>query len=96
MNRSTMYDYLKNIPELKALFYKHGKGYHIKFVPEIWTQYSQVVINDWHIENFYSITMLIQGLIIEGEVSDMQVHIKYGDIEEFSVYLEEGYKVIKG
>lgn len=51
-----------------------------------------MIINDWYVENFYSITLLIQGIIIEGEVDDMEVHIKYKDIEKFEVQVEEGYK----
>lgn len=80
---------------MKPLFYKHGKGYHIRFVPDVWTRFTQVVINDWYVENFYSITLLIQEIIIEGETSDMEIHISYKDIEEFIVTIEEGYKVIK-
>lgn len=88
MNRSTIYQYLKTIDELKYLNYKHGKGYHIRFVPSIWTSFTQVVINDWIIENFYSITLLIQGIIIQGEVSDMEVQILYKNIDKFEVYVE--------
>ena len=95
MNRNQIYNYLKGIEDFKPLFYKHGRGYHVKFVPEVWIKYSQVVINDWHIEDFYSITLLIQGIVVEGETSDMSVHVKYGEIEYFDVQYEEGYKHIK-
>lgn len=95
MNRNTIYDYLKSIEELKPLFYKHGRGYHVRFVPEVWMKYSQVVINDWYVTDFYSITLLIQGIIIEGETSDMQIHLRYKNIEKFEVQVEEGYKVKK-
>ena len=92
MNRSTMYDYLKSIEELKPLFYKHGKGYHVTFVPKVWVKFTQIVVNEFLIEDFYSITLLIQKIIIKGEVSDMNVEIYYKDIDKFDVYLEEGYK----
>ena len=92
MNRSTMYDYLKGIEELKPLFYKHGKGYHVTFVPKVWIKFSQIVVNEFLIEDFYSITLLIQKIIIKGEVSDMNVEIYYKDINKFDVYIEEGYK----
>ena len=92
MNRNTVYTYLKGIEELKPLFYKHGKGYHIKFVPNCWVRFTQIIINDWYVENFYSITLLIQEIIIEGESDDLQIHIKYEDIEKIDVQLEEGYK----
>ena len=95
MNRSTIYDYLKNLEGFKPLFYKHGKGYHVKFVPEVWIKYSQIVINDWWIEDFYSIILLIQGIVVEGETGDMKVHVDYKDIEYFDVQFEEGYKVKK-
>lgn len=95
MNRNQIYNYLKEIEGMKSLFYKHGKGYHVKFVPEIWTKISEIWIGDIFIENFYSITLLIQEIIIEGETGDMEIHIKYKDIESFYVYIEEGYKIIK-
>ena len=95
MNRNTIYNYLKSIDELKPLFYKHGKGYHIKFVPNCWVKFTQIIINDWYVENFYSIILLIQEIIIQGESDDLEIHVKYGDIEKFDVQLEEGYKVKK-
>ncbi len=95
MNRNEMYNYLKGIEELKPLFYKHGKGYHVRFVPDVWTKFSQIRINDWYLTGFYSITLLIQEIIIEGEVDDMEIHIRYKSIDEFEVQIEEGYKVKK-
>lgn len=95
MNRSVIYDYLNNIDELKKLLYKLGKGYNVRFVPAVWVKFTQVKINDWWIENFYSITLQVQRLIIQGETSDMEVYVNYRDIEKFEVQLEEGYKVIK-
>lgn len=92
MNRNQMYDYLKGIEELKPLFYKHGKGYHVKFVPKVWVKFTQIVINDWYLEGFYSITVLLQEIIIEGETGDMELHIRYKSIDNFDVQLEEGYK----
>ena len=93
MNRSVMYQYLKEIEELRALFYRHGKGYHIEFVPNIWTGFTQIVVNtggtDWIVEGFYSITLLIQEVIIRGEVDDMELHIRYKSIDKFEVYIEE-------
>jgi hypothetical protein len=95
MNRNQAYDYLKGIDELKPLFYKYGKGYNVRFVPKVWVNFTQIIINDWYLENFYSITLLIQEMIIQGETSDMEIHIKYNSIEKFDVQLEEGYKVKK-
>ena len=95
MNRNTIYDYLKGIEELKPLFYKHGRGYHVKFVPKVWVKFTQIIINDWYVEDFYSITLLIQEIIIKGEMDDMEIHVRYKDIDKFDVQLEEGYKVIK-
>lgn len=95
MNRSVIYEYLKGFDELKSLFIKHGRGYHVEYVPEVWIKFSQVVINDWYVENFYSITLLIQEIIIRGEIGDMEIHVRYEDIDEFKVWIEEGYKVIK-
>lgn len=96
MNRNTIYNYLKNdIEELKVLFHRYGKGYYVEFVPAVWVKYSEVCIDDIFIENFYSIKLFIQKLVIQGEVSDMEVHINYKDIDKFTVYLEEGYKVKK-
>lgn len=91
MNRSTIYDYLdKEVENLRKLFYKHGKGYHIKFVPTIWiSRDSQVCINDWYVEGFYSITLLIQEIIVEDEMGNMQLHIRYKDIEYFKVFVNE-------
>ena len=95
MNRSTIYQYLKGIEELKYLTYKYGKGYVLRFVPAVWVKFTQIIINDWYVENFYSITLLIQEIVIQGEESDMEIHIRYKDIEKFDVQLEEGYKVMK-
>ena len=75
MNRNQVYDYLKGIDELKPLFYKNGRGYNVRFVPKVWVKFTQIIINDWYIENFYSITLLIQEMIIQGETSDMEIHI---------------------
>ena len=89
MNRSVIYDYLQNdVEELRSLFYKHGKGYHVKFVPHIWTKFTQIIINDWYVEDFYSITLLIQGVIIESESDGMKIHIKYKYINRFEVLVE--------
>ena len=90
MNRSTIYDYLKNVENLRALFPRMGKGYVIKFVPTVWmSTESQVAINDWYVEGFYSITLLIQEIIIEDEMGNMQLHIRYKDIDEFKVHVYE-------
>lgn len=80
---------MKGIEELRPLFYKHGKGYHIRFVPAVWTQATQVVVNNFIIDEFYSITLLIQEIVIQGEVSDMEIHIRYEHIEDFSVLVDE-------
>ena len=93
MNRSTVYDYLKGIEEMRPLFYKHGKGYHVRFVPKVWTHFTQIAINDWIVEGFYSITLLIQEIIIQGEVDDMELHIRYKSIDKFEVYIEEDRKL---
>lgn len=97
MNRNTIYDYLKNdIEELKILFHRYGKGYYVEFVPSVWINYSEIYVDDLFIENFYSIKLFIQKVVIQGELGDMEVHINYKDIKErFVVYLEEGYKVKK-
>ena len=95
MNRNQIYNQLKEMEGMKSLFYKHGKGYHVKFVPEVWICYSEICIGDLFIKNFYSITLLIQGIVIEGETGDMEFHIKYKDIDDFNVYIEEGYKIKK-
>jgi hypothetical protein len=95
MNRNQVYDYLKGIDELKPLFYKYGRGYNVRFVPKVWVKFTQIIINDWYIENFYSITLLIQEMIIQGETSDMEIHIRYNNIDKFDVQLEEGYKIKK-
>lgn len=92
MNRNQIYNYLKEIEELKPLFYKHGKGYHIRFVPKVWTKYTQIILNDLYISDFYSITLLIQKIIVQGETSDMEIHIRYKNIEKFEVLIEEGFK----
>ena len=86
---------MKGIDELKPLFYKDGKGDNVRFVPKVWVNFTQIIINDWYLENFYSITLLIQEMIIQGETSDMEIHIKYNSIEKFDVQLEEGYKIKK-
>ena len=96
MNRNTIYNYLKNIEELKVLFHRYGKGYYVEFVPNVWTSYSEIYVDDLFIENFYSIKLFIQKIVVQGEVSDMEIHINYKDIKDrFVVYLEEGYKVKK-
>lgn len=95
MNRNQIYTYLNEMDDMRKLFYKHGRGYHIKFVPTIWIKYSELYINNFHIENWYSITLYIQGIVVEGETGDMEFHIKYEDIESFHAYIEEGYKIIK-
>ena len=96
MNRNQIYNYLKGMNELRPLAYKEGRGFYIKFVPEVWTSFSWLQINSFYIENWYSIILHIREIIIEGEMGDMELHIKYEDIEKFDAYIEEGYKVVKG
>lgn len=93
MNRNQVYTYLKEMDDMKGLMYKHGKGYHIRFVPTIWTTYSELFINKFMITNWYSITLLVQGIVVEDEKGDMEIHIKYQDIDSFIAYIEEGYNM---
>lgn len=95
MNRNQIYNYLKEIDELKAIFFQYGRGYNVRFVPAVWVKFTQIIINDWYIEDFYSITLRIQEIVIQGETSDMEIHVRYSNIDKFDVQLEEGYKVIK-
>ena len=96
MNRNQIYNRLKGIEGMKMLTYKEGRGFYTKFIPVIWTVYSELHINNFYIANWYSVTLFLKEIVVEGEIGDMELHIKYEDIDKFDAYIEEGYKVVKG
>ena len=87
MNRNKMYDYLKKT-DMKSLFYHKGKGYYVKFVLHPYIRYSQIIIDDMYIRDFYSISLCTNEIVVRDEMDKMKINIKYKDIENFEVYFE--------
>ena len=87
MNRNKMYDYLKETG-MKSLFYRKGKGYYVKFVLNLYIKYSQIIINDMYIRDFYSISLCTNEIVVRDEMDKMKINIKYKDIEKFEVLFE--------
>lgn len=94
MNRSTIYEYLRNDTELNLKFLKLGKGnYPVLQVPYKW-EMSFLLINSIRITDFHSVILYSNELVIRfSPFDDWQVNIPYKDIDYIEVreFLDIGY-----
>ena len=86
MNRSTIYEFLRNDSKLEQRFIKIGNGsYPVLKVPDKWDN-SFLLINSMRIEDFQSIILFSNELVVRFMVyGDCQINIPYKDIEYLEV-----------
>lgn len=86
MNRSTIFEYLRNDTELELKYTKIGKGaYPVLKVPLMWDG-SYLLINSMRFSEFQAIILFSNELVVRfGIYDDMQVNIPYRDIEYIEV-----------
>lgn len=97
MNRSTIFEYLRNDTELEIRYTKIGKGsYPVLRIPYIW-QESYLLINSIRITDFQSIILFSNELVVRFSIHDnWQINIPYKDIEYLEVRndLDIGYSFL--
>lgn len=97
MNRSTIYEFLKDETDLLLRFTHVGKGkYTIFIVPYAWNE-SYLLINGMRITDFQSIILFTNELVVRFWVNhDCQINIPYKDIEFIEVRenMNIGYKAL--
>jgi len=86
MNRSTIWEYLRNDTDLEMKFTKIGSGsYPVMAVPLMWDE-SYLLINSMRFTEFQSIILFSNELVVRYCIyGDMQVNIPYRDIEYIEV-----------
>ena len=86
MNRSTIYEFLRNDSKLEQRFIKIGNGsYPVLKVPDKWDT-SFLLVNSMRIEDFQSIILFSNELVVRFMVyGDCQINIPYKDIEYLEV-----------
>lgn len=94
MNRSTIYEYLRNDTELNLRYLKLGKGqYPVLQVPFDW-EISYLLINNIRVTDFHSIILYSTDLVVRfSPYDEWQVNIPYKEIEYIEVkeFLNIGY-----
>lgn len=86
MNRSTIYEYLRNDTELVLMFKKIGRGsYPILVAPYKWDE-PCLLINNMRITDFDSIVLFSNELVVRFfQYANAQINIPYKDITYFEV-----------
>lgn len=89
MNRSTIYEFLRNDTNLELRFTKISKGkYPVLKVPDKWEE-SYLLINNMRITNFQSILLFSNEMAIRFMMyGDCQINIPYRDVEYLEVQEE--------
>ena len=94
MNRSTLYEFLRNNSELEPRYTKIGRGnYPVFRVPYIW-EHSYLLINNSRVTDFQALILFSKELVVRFSIhNDWQINIPYKDIEHFEVRddLDIGY-----
>lgn len=97
MNRSTIYEFLRNDTPLELKFTKIGKGsYPVLAVPFKWEE-SFLLINGMRFTNFQAVMLFSNELVVRFMMyGDCQVNIPYKDIEYIEVCdeLNVGYMAL--
>ena len=97
MNRSTIWEFLRNDSRLEQRFTKIGKGsYPVLRVPYKWEE-SYLLINGMMFTNFQSIILFSNEMAVRFMMyGDCQVNIPYKDIEFIEVREEMhiGYQAL--
>lgn len=86
MNRSTIFEHLRNDTGMELRYTKIGTGsYPVMVVPLMW-EGSFLLINSMTFTDFQSVILFSNELVVRfGIYDDMQVNIPYKDIEYFEV-----------
>ena len=86
MNRSTIFEYLKEDTDLELKYTRIGTGsYPVMAVPLMWDS-SYLLINSMRFTEFQSVILFSNELVVRFSIySDMQVNIPYRDIEYLEV-----------
>lgn len=86
MNRSTIYEFLRNDTELELRFLKIGKGnYPVLRIPYRWEE-SYLIINNTRFTGFQAVILFSNELVVRfDKFSDDQVNIPYKDITYIEV-----------
>lgn len=90
MNRSTIYEYLRNDTEMNMVQEKHGRGmFPVLYIPWSW-DYSFLHINNSKIMNFQKVILFSTELVVRfTNLDDWQINIPYADIDFISVVRDE-------
>ena len=102
MNRSTIFEFLRNDTDLELRYTKIGKGnYPVLRVPYDW-EHSYLLINKVRITDFQAVILFSNELVVRFSVYDnWQINIPYREIDYFEVkedmdigysYLHDGKK----
>ena len=86
MNRSLIYEFLREETDLELRFTKIGKGsYPVLRIPFKWDQ-SYLLINNMRITDFQAIMLFSKELVVRFMIGgDCQINIPYKDIEYIEV-----------
>ena len=94
MNRSTIFEHLRNDTDLNLKYLKVGKGsYPVLQVPFDW-EMSFLLVNSIRVTDFHSLILYSNELVVRFNIfDDWQINIPYKDIESIEVreFLDIGY-----
>lgn len=95
MNRSTIYEYLRNDTDLKIRTERFGRGqFPVLYIPYDW-DYSFLHINTLRITNFREVILFSSELVVRfTNLDDWQINIPYKDIDYIAVANDEYYGYI--
>lgn len=94
MNRSTIFEFLRNDTDLELRYTKIGKGsYPVMRIPYKW-EHSFLQINDIRITDFQAIMLFSKDLVVRFDIyNDYQVNIPYSLIEYIEVTSDENFEI---
>lgn len=94
MNRSTIYEFLRNDTDLMLRYRKIGKGnYPVLVAPYKW-ETPILMVNNWRITDFQAVMLFSNEFVVRfGTTIDAQINIPYKDIDYIEVHedMDIGY-----